>query len=317
MTYVNNGAPIFTGAWSLTTVAAAGGSHDLAYYWKGFHSFYLSTAGLEVFVSRGGIDVFTASLVAAGPQTCPPCLPPSAGFTYTGTTSVTVLAGDIYGFRLTGSHFDGSYILQGVFSVAVDHVITLNEASPATIAPGQMVVLRGSDMPPTAATGVLFKQGAGPDLPASYVFYAQPDVVIARSPGGLTPGPATVRATGAGGTTTTIPLTIQAAPAPPRIFGLRATCSASSDLASISPGVAIKILADGVDTAGTTIIWRRQIDSFTIQVPATSTTAGPQSICTETVAPAGLTSGGWDINITTTVGGSTSAQSNGVGIIVP
>jgi hypothetical protein len=72
-----------------------------------------------VFVNRGGVDVFTATLLNEGPQTCPPCTPPSNGFTYSGTTSVNVQPGDTYGFRMFGTHADGTYVLQGTLQLNV------------------------------------------------------------------------------------------------------------------------------------------------------------------------------------------------------
>ncbi|MEO8679774.1 MAG: Ig-like domain-containing protein [Vicinamibacterales bacterium] len=118
MTYQNNGFPNFSGAWEFSTVAAAGGTINLAYGWNGFHSFYQVRAGLDVFVNRGGSDVYVGSLIDAGPEDCGACNPPSGGFYYSGPATVSVLPGDTYGFRLRGSHQDGTYALQGTFTVS-------------------------------------------------------------------------------------------------------------------------------------------------------------------------------------------------------
>jgi parallel beta-helix repeat protein len=119
MSYQNNGPYNFTGDWTFNTVAASAGNIGLDYNWTGFHSFFQATAAMEVFVNRGGVDVFTSQLVNAGPEDCPPCTPPSNGFTYTGSTAVTVQPGDTYGFRLHGSHYDGTYVLQGTLNLTV------------------------------------------------------------------------------------------------------------------------------------------------------------------------------------------------------
>jgi hypothetical protein len=118
MNYQNNGAPNFTGAWQFSTVATGSGTINLTYNWVGFHSFFQVTAGLDVFVKRGGYDVFVSTLIAAGPEDCGACNPPSGGFTYSGPANIEVQPGDTYGFRLRGSHFDDTYALQGTFSVA-------------------------------------------------------------------------------------------------------------------------------------------------------------------------------------------------------
>jgi hypothetical protein len=74
---------------------------------------------MDVFVNRGGTDVFFTTLLEEGPEDCGSCNPPSNGFTYTGSTNVPVQPGDTYGFRLRGSHFDGTYVLQGTLNLTV------------------------------------------------------------------------------------------------------------------------------------------------------------------------------------------------------
>ncbi len=115
ITYVNNG--VYTGAWSLSRVAAASETVNLTYAWNGFHSWFQVTTGLDLFVNRGGTDVFVQPLVNVGPYVC--CVPPSGGFGYSGATTVTVQAGDTFGFRLRGSHGDGSYAMNGTFALTV------------------------------------------------------------------------------------------------------------------------------------------------------------------------------------------------------
>ncbi len=118
--YNNPGA--YTGAWTLSRVATATETVNLTYAWNGFHSFFNVTTGLDVFVRRGGMDIHVRSLineplVGEGPVVC--CAFPSGGFTYAGATAVSVQAGDIYGFRVRGSHGDGTVAMNGTVSVVV------------------------------------------------------------------------------------------------------------------------------------------------------------------------------------------------------
>jgi PASTA domain len=87
---------------------------ELAWTYTGFHSFFEVTVGLDAFVTRGGTTT-TTPLVSAGPVNC--CTPPSGGFEYSGTTSLSVQAGDTYGFAMRGSHFDIAQALQGTLTV--------------------------------------------------------------------------------------------------------------------------------------------------------------------------------------------------------
>ena len=262
-----------------------------------------------MFVNRAGLDVSVVQLLTAGPVDCPPCLPPSAGFTYTGATSISVLAGDTYGFRLTGSHGDSAYMLQGTFSIAVNHVLTLNAATPAGIGAGQMIVLRGSDMPAALASGILFNQGGG-DMAASYAFYATPNIAIARSPVGLVPGPATVRSANGSASTAPVPITVLPAFGAPVLTAVNSGACNGSTATSVSSGNTIYLLADGVDTAGSTVVWTSAVGS-PISVPVGTVSGGPGSVCSWAVAPA-LTSGNWTLQIRS----GSSPLSNGVGIIV-
>jgi hypothetical protein len=324
MQYQNSGAGIFSGAWTFTAVSAQTRTIDLSYAWDGFHSYFQVTARLEVFVNRGGSDVSVVTLLNQGPVNC--CSTPSGGFFYSGATSVSVQAGDTYGFRLYGSHGDSAYTLQGRFSVGIDHAPVLGAATPPAIAPGQMIVLRGRDMPATGASGILFNQGAG-DLPASYLFFSAPDptneVVIARSPAGLVPGPATVRSAGGPLATLRLPITISSVPGAPVLRALKGSANcAGPDLTSVSPGQTVYVLADGVDTSHTTFYWTTSSEGEPISLTTgtVATMAGPGSICTQSSAPtaqAGFTGGTWSLAITTTVGASTSPLSGSIFFTVP
>jgi hypothetical protein len=101
----------FSGAWSYSTVAATTRSVGVAYDSSGFYSWYQVTTKLVAFVSRGGVDVTAKTLAQEGPTDC--CSAPSGGFAYKGTTTFDVKAGDVYGFRVSGSNFTGGPVMSG------------------------------------------------------------------------------------------------------------------------------------------------------------------------------------------------------------
>jgi hypothetical protein len=104
----------FSGSWSFATVASSTRVVQLAWNYSGFHSFFEVRVGLDAFVTHGTTTT-TTPLVNAGPVNC--CAPPSGGFTYTGTTSLSVQAGDTYGFAMRGRHFDTAQTLRGTLTV--------------------------------------------------------------------------------------------------------------------------------------------------------------------------------------------------------
>jgi hypothetical protein len=103
---------------------------QLAWTYTGFHSFFQVTVGLDAFVTHGATTT-TTPLVNAGPVNCPPCTPPSGGFEYSGTTSLSVQAGDTYGFALRGGHSDVAEVLRGTLTVD-DPQQPLADQPPAT-----------------------------------------------------------------------------------------------------------------------------------------------------------------------------------------
>jgi hypothetical protein len=103
----------FSGAWSFSTVASSTRTVNLAWNYTGFHSFFQVRVALQAFVTHGGTT--TTSLVNDGPVNC--CTPPSGGFSYSGTASLSVQAGDTYGFLMQGSHFDSAHVLDGTLTV--------------------------------------------------------------------------------------------------------------------------------------------------------------------------------------------------------
>jgi hypothetical protein len=104
----------FSGSWRFSTVASRTRVVQLAWTYSGFHSFFEVRVGLDAFVTHG-MTTTTTPLVNAGPVNC--CTPPSGGFTYSGTTPLSVEAGDAYGFVMRGSHFDTAHVLRGTLTV--------------------------------------------------------------------------------------------------------------------------------------------------------------------------------------------------------
>ena len=70
---------------------------------------------IERFVVRGGKEIVTEQLAGAGPVNC--CVAPSGGFDYTGTSAFDLQTGDVYGFRMSGSHFDRDRRLIGTLTL--------------------------------------------------------------------------------------------------------------------------------------------------------------------------------------------------------
>ena len=103
-----------SGSWNFSTVAGSTRTLKLNYTYAGFHAYFEVTVGLDAFVTHGA-STTTTPLVNDGPVDC--CTPPSSGFSYQGTVSLPVHAGDTYGFALRGSNFDSNATLQGTLTV--------------------------------------------------------------------------------------------------------------------------------------------------------------------------------------------------------
>jgi hypothetical protein len=153
MTYANNGFGIFNGAWTVSTVAASNGAVRLDWEWSGFHSYCLASVQLVAFVNRNGVDVFTSPLLQLT-DNCVGAQNPSASFDFAGGMPLSVQANDRFGFRLAGSHNDGTYVMEGAFGVVVNGATS---ASP-------YVVTNASDGGPGSLRAALAAANAAPDL---------------------------------------------------------------------------------------------------------------------------------------------------------
>jgi hypothetical protein len=100
--------------WSLSTTAASPFTDVVPYTYNGYHAFFDVTVHLDAFVIHNGLTT-TTSLVADGPVNC--CTPPSGGFSYSGSHSFDVVAGDTYGFTVGGRNFDSDPHFFGTLAI--------------------------------------------------------------------------------------------------------------------------------------------------------------------------------------------------------
>ena len=117
----------YSGSWSYSAVAGATRAVPVEYQASGFYGWYAVSTKLERFVVRGGKEISTLQLVAQGPTNC--CDAPSGGFTYKGKTTFEVEKGDVYGLRMSGSHFTGGPTMGG--SIVLREV----DSTPPAITP--------------------------------------------------------------------------------------------------------------------------------------------------------------------------------------
>jgi hypothetical protein len=101
----------FGGAWSYSAKAGSTRELRVSYQSTGFYGWYQVVTKLEAFVSRAGKDVYVKQLAAQGPVNC--CTAPSGGFDYSGSTAFDVQTGDVYGFRMSGTHYTADPVMRG------------------------------------------------------------------------------------------------------------------------------------------------------------------------------------------------------------
>ena len=112
--YNLNAAGFTPRSWSFTTTATSDGTVTLPYHYTGLHAYFEVTVQLATIVVHNGVTT-TTQLVNDGPIDC--CTAPSAGFTYTGTTTLSVQSGDTYGFTFGGSNQDINNFLHGTLTL--------------------------------------------------------------------------------------------------------------------------------------------------------------------------------------------------------
>jgi hypothetical protein len=131
--YSINPAGYTSRTWTFATTAAASGPIGMTYDYQGFHSYYSVVAFLRAFVVHNGVQKDTG-LVSAGPANC--CSAPSGGFHYTGSVpTLTVTAGDTYGFMMGGRNGDRNNVLQGTLTVTLPPAPTTLQTAGASLSP--------------------------------------------------------------------------------------------------------------------------------------------------------------------------------------
>ena len=105
------------GSWRFSATAGSARVQSVDWRYKGYHAWFMVRVAIEKFVVRGGTEIVTETLHSAGPVNC--CAAPSGGFDYSGTTTFDLQPGDVYGFRMSGSHFDSDRRLIGNLSLTL------------------------------------------------------------------------------------------------------------------------------------------------------------------------------------------------------
>lgn len=96
--------------WTLSGIADETGTRTFTYDSRGFYSYYNVRAAASAFSG-----LVSTTLYDAGPVDC--CSSPSTSFNYAGSVTLALVAGQEYGFRISGSNFDVANRLEGVFAV--------------------------------------------------------------------------------------------------------------------------------------------------------------------------------------------------------
>jgi hypothetical protein len=157
-------------AWTLQTEADGDFSGSVPYVYTGFHAYFDVTAHVDAFVIHDGATTLFP-LVNAGPSDCyDPCLPPSAGFSYSGSYAFNVEDGDTYGFKVGGQNYDSNPLFTGTLTLATsvppytDPAAVASNTSWTTAAPLTAAGLDGTLSQPGEARWYKF-----PVQPASQV----------------------------------------------------------------------------------------------------------------------------------------------------
>ena len=104
-----------SGNWTFTNTAKSARKQPITWRYKGYHAWFNVRVAIEQFVIRNGTEIVKQTLQSAGPVNC--CAAPSGGFDYTGTATFDLQPGDVYGFRMSGSHFDSDRRLIGTLTL--------------------------------------------------------------------------------------------------------------------------------------------------------------------------------------------------------
>jgi hypothetical protein len=119
--YYIQSTSIYSGAaWTVSTTPSSTGTITFDWDNSGNYWHYQVTESLVLFAyNASGVEQFY-TLSANGPENC--CITPSGGFDYTGVDTVSVNAGEPWGFIISGSNYDSTDIMYGT--------LTISDASP-------------------------------------------------------------------------------------------------------------------------------------------------------------------------------------------
>jgi hypothetical protein len=109
--YMANGMQVYDSqSFTFSAVAPATRTFRFAWTYMGYHAYFMASAGLQAFATGPNGDVATVDLVAPNTGT-------SAGFNFSGTSSLSLTAGQTFGFIASGKNFDSDARLIGTITI--------------------------------------------------------------------------------------------------------------------------------------------------------------------------------------------------------
>ena len=98
------------GTWATAATATSSGAVSVLWDYRGNHSSFQITEGLDAFVIRAAAPDENVTLVSSTLAT---------DFQFSGQHTFNVQPGDVYGFAITGSNFDFANVLRGTLTAVV------------------------------------------------------------------------------------------------------------------------------------------------------------------------------------------------------
>lgn len=142
--------------WSMMTTATQDSTVTAEYEWVGNHAWCDAVTLLDQVVGSGS-DRTTTSIIDGGPNCA--SQPPNGSFTYSGTVTFDVSAGDSYGFELSGQNRDLNNFLRGTLRIGIPELpesqtITFPELAdtPLDAGPVDLQATASSELPVSYAS---------------------------------------------------------------------------------------------------------------------------------------------------------------------
>lgn len=186
---------------------------------------------------------------------------------------------------------------------------SMSPPSPVAAGFGQLLWLRGTDLPAISGDDVVVTQSGQTFQPFAR---GTPGLVALRLPT-MSPGPATIRLTSPDRSMTTseLPITISEVPATPIITAIIdqfVDGDVGPPLDVVHPGQKIYVVAEGLDTSGALLEWTHpQLPALAGVTHESVTGRGLMFTAIGTVVPAVSPDDTWTINVRTQVNGRQSA----------